>query len=141
MAAALCTTVLATQHVIQCVQTQTVVPICCYVPLPPLLLLLQAYARRAPEDARQLHLRSCVVKAAATWSRWQVLQQCRECCGGQGFLAANRIGAGQGWLSGMSACEVVGQSGLCWRVCPLCLVPPWGACWTGGVLGLRRLDV
>jgi acyl-CoA oxidase len=55
-------------------------------------LLLQMYAGRAAGDARQLHLRSCALKAAATWSRWQVLQHCRECCGGQGFLAANRIG-------------------------------------------------
>lgn len=32
------------------------------------------------------------LKAAATWSRVDILQNCRECCGGQGFLAANKIG-------------------------------------------------
>jgi hypothetical protein len=31
-------------------------------------------------------------QAAATWTRVEVLQQCREACGGMGFLAANKIG-------------------------------------------------
>ncbi|KAF6252133.1 acyl-CoA dehydrogenase/oxidase [Scenedesmus sp. NREL 46B-D3] len=45
-----------------------------------------------PPDAKLVHVLSSGLKAAATWSRVEVLQQCRECCGGMGFLAANKIG-------------------------------------------------
>lgn len=31
-------------------------------------------------------------KAVSTWHRSETLQLCRECCGGQGFAAENRIG-------------------------------------------------
>eukprot|EP00882_Tetradesmus_deserticola_P012097 GHRQ01012816.1.p1 GENE.GHRQ01012816.1~~GHRQ01012816.1.p1 ORF type:complete len:645 (+),score=319.12 GHRQ01012816.1:546-2480(+) len=43
-------------------------------------------------DPKLVHVLSSGLKAAATWSRVEVLQQCRECCGGMGFLAANKIG-------------------------------------------------
>lgn len=43
-------------------------------------------------DAKQIHVLSAGLKAAATWHRVQILQDCRECCGGMGFLAANKIG-------------------------------------------------
>ena len=43
-------------------------------------------------DARAVHVLSSGLKAAATWHRVRVLQDCRECCGGQGFLAINKIG-------------------------------------------------
>ncbi|WIA40748.1 hypothetical protein OEZ86_004431 [Tetradesmus obliquus] len=46
----------------------------------------------AKPDAKLVHVLSSGLKAAATWSRVEVLQQCRECCGGMGFLAANKIG-------------------------------------------------
>ena len=36
-------------------------------------------------------LSSCL-KAGATWTRVRCQQDARECCGGMGFLAANRIG-------------------------------------------------
>ena len=39
-----------------------------------------------------MHVLSAGLKAAATWTRVEVLQAARECCGGMGFLAANRIG-------------------------------------------------
>ena len=44
------------------------------------------------EASRQLHISSSGIKAAATWYRVRVLQDCRECCGGMGVLANNRIG-------------------------------------------------
>lgn len=43
-------------------------------------------------SAKQVHVLSSGLKAAATWHRTRILQDCRECCGGMGFLAANRIG-------------------------------------------------
>jgi len=47
---------------------------------------------RRPADAKLVHIRSSGLKAASTWHRVEILQACRECCGGMGFLAANRIG-------------------------------------------------
>lgn len=44
------------------------------------------------EAMKQVHILSSGLKAAATWHRTRILQDCRECCGGMGFLAANRIG-------------------------------------------------
>ena len=43
-------------------------------------------------DAKQIHVLSSGLKAAATWHRVRILQDCRECCGGMGFLSANKIG-------------------------------------------------
>lgn len=42
--------------------------------------------------AKRVHVLSSGLKAAATWHRIRILQDCRECCGGMGFLAANKIG-------------------------------------------------
>ena len=44
------------------------------------------------KNAKVVHVLSSGLKAAATWHRVQILQECRECCGGMGFLAANKIG-------------------------------------------------
>ena len=49
-------------------------------------------AQGNPHDGKTIHVLSSGLKAAATWSRVEILQHCRECCGGQGFLAANKIG-------------------------------------------------
>ncbi|GBF88240.1 hypothetical protein Rsub_00952 [Raphidocelis subcapitata] len=45
-----------------------------------------------PSDAKTIHIFSSGIKAAATWTRVEVLQHCREACGGMGFLSSNRIG-------------------------------------------------
>lgn len=42
--------------------------------------------------AKQVHVMSAGMKAASTWLKVDGLQKCRECCGGQGFLAINKIG-------------------------------------------------
>jgi acyl-CoA oxidase len=55
--------------------------------------MLQAlYMAKRPEDAKAIHVISSGLKAGATWARVDALQACRECCGGQGFLAMNKIG-------------------------------------------------
>jgi hypothetical protein len=41
---------------------------------------------------RELFLLAGGYKAVSTWHRSETLQICRECCGGQGFAAENRIG-------------------------------------------------
>lgn len=46
----------------------------------------------AMEAAKQVHVLSSGLKAAATWHRTAILQDCRECCGGLGVMSANRIG-------------------------------------------------
>ncbi|SPQ94671.1 unnamed protein product (mitochondrion) [Plasmodiophora brassicae] len=40
----------------------------------------------------EFHIFASGLKPLATWSRQRTLQTCRECCGGQGLLAANIIG-------------------------------------------------
>jgi acyl-CoA oxidase len=46
----------------------------------------------AAEASKQVHVLSSGLKAAATWHRTAILQDCRECCGGLGVMSANRIG-------------------------------------------------
>lgn len=53
---------------------------------------LASSGNASSEGAKQVHVLSSGLKAAATWHRVRILQDCRECCGGMGFLAANRIG-------------------------------------------------
>ena len=48
--------------------------------------------KTAQMNAKRVHVLSSGLKAAATWHRVRILQDCRECCGGMGFLAINKIG-------------------------------------------------
>ncbi len=43
-------------------------------------------------DRRRLEARAAGLKAYATWHAIDTLQACREACGGQGYLAVNRLG-------------------------------------------------
>ncbi|HSK18230.1 MAG TPA: acyl-CoA dehydrogenase [Longimicrobiales bacterium] len=55
--------------------------------------LVRSFATRSDEDTREIETLAAALKAFA--SDWTVdtLQECREACGGQGYLASNRIGA------------------------------------------------
>jgi acyl-CoA oxidase len=44
-------------------------------------------------DSRPLETLAAGLKAFATWNATQVIQTCRETCGGEGYLAVNRIAA------------------------------------------------
>ena len=54
---------------------------------------VRSFAGRTEDEAREIETRAAALKAYA--SDWTVatLQECREACGGQGYLASNRIGA------------------------------------------------
>ncbi|KAK9826635.1 hypothetical protein WJX74_007195 [Apatococcus lobatus] len=56
------------------------------------LCALKDIAFSPKPDAKAVHVLSSGLKAAATWNRVEILQDCRECCGGQGFSAENKIG-------------------------------------------------
>jgi acyl-CoA oxidase len=46
-----------------------------------------------PGDSRSLETLAAGLKAATTWHATQTIQTCREACGGEGYLAVNRISA------------------------------------------------
>ncbi|MDQ3037785.1 MAG: acyl-CoA dehydrogenase family protein, partial [Myxococcota bacterium] len=51
-----------------------------------------AEVHREPDpDTRELDAEVAALKALATWRSVDAVQQCREACGGQGYLAVNRI--------------------------------------------------
>ena len=52
------------------------------LPVSPLPGWLQGGA----EAGKQVHIMSSGLKAAATWHRVRILQDCRECCGGEARL-------------------------------------------------------
>ncbi len=48
----------------------------------------------APEtERRQLETLAAGLKAATSWHAVQTIQTCRECCGGAGYMAGNRLAA------------------------------------------------
>lgn len=54
--------------------------------------LRQQFLAHPPDaDTRELEARTAGLKAAVTWHATQTLQQCREACGGQGYLSVNRL--------------------------------------------------
>jgi acyl-CoA oxidase len=54
--------------------------------------LQERYLATAGGDTREVEAEAAGLKAAASWFAVDTLQVCRECCGGQGYLAANRLG-------------------------------------------------
>ncbi|MDC0710531.1 acyl-CoA dehydrogenase [Stigmatella sp. ncwal1] len=53
--------------------------------------LVKRYTGRTEEDAREVEALAAGLKAYATWHTTRTLQEAREACGGQGYLAANRL--------------------------------------------------
>ena len=54
--------------------------------------LQRRYADPA-EERRRLEAAAAGLKAAATWHATDVIQECREACGGQGYMSVNRLDA------------------------------------------------
>ncbi|KAE8733746.1 Acyl-coenzyme A oxidase 3, peroxisomal [Hibiscus syriacus] len=54
--------------------------------------LKMLYVKRTPQSNKTIHVVSSSFKATFTWSNMQILQECREACGGQGLKTENRVG-------------------------------------------------
>lgn len=53
--------------------------------------LKQRYINRSHDDEREVEVIAAGLKAYSTWHATEAIQTCRECCGGQGYLAENRL--------------------------------------------------
>ncbi|KAL4273814.1 hypothetical protein GQ457_13G006260 [Hibiscus cannabinus] len=54
--------------------------------------LKMLYRTRTPESMKTMHVVSSSFKATFSWNNMQILQVCREACGGQGLKTENRVG-------------------------------------------------
>jgi acyl-CoA oxidase len=55
--------------------------------------LTNRFLNRTEKDMQEIEALAAGLKAFATWNTTDTLQECRECCGGKGYLAENRISA------------------------------------------------
>ena len=53
--------------------------------------LTHRFVNRKEEDMQEIEALAAGLKAFATWNTTATLQECRECCGGKGYLSENRI--------------------------------------------------
>jgi len=53
--------------------------------------LAERYISRTEEDIREIETLAAGMKSYATWFTTETLQECREACGGKGYLAENRF--------------------------------------------------
>ena len=53
--------------------------------------LTNRFLRRIPEEMQEIEALAAGLKAYTTWHTTSTLQECRECCGGKGYLSENRI--------------------------------------------------
>jgi acyl-CoA oxidase len=53
--------------------------------------LTQRFLNRSEDDMQEIEALAAGLKAYATWNTTHTLQECRECCGGKGYLSENRI--------------------------------------------------
>lgn len=55
--------------------------------------LTNRFLNRTEDDVQEIEALAAGLKAVATWNTTSTLQECRECCGGKGYLSVNRIDA------------------------------------------------
>lgn len=53
--------------------------------------LTNRFLARKEEEMQEIEALAAGLKSFATWNTTQTLQECRECCGGKGYLSENRI--------------------------------------------------
>lgn len=53
--------------------------------------LTERYLNKTEEDAREVETLAAGLKAYATWNTTKTIQECREACGGQGYLSINKF--------------------------------------------------
>ena len=53
--------------------------------------ITEKYVQKDESEAQEIEAIAAGIKAYATWHNTDTLQECRECCGGKGFLSENRI--------------------------------------------------
>jgi len=56
-----------------------------------LTCLAKRYVHRSEKDIREIETLAAGLKAYSTWFSTETLQECREACGGKGYLAENRF--------------------------------------------------
>lgn len=55
--------------------------------------LTDRFLKRTEEDMQEVEALAAGLKSFATWNTTATLQECREACGGKGYLSENRLGA------------------------------------------------
>jgi acyl-CoA oxidase len=55
--------------------------------------LTKRFLNRTEVEMQEIEALAAGLKAYSTWSTTAILQECREACGGKGYLSENRIGA------------------------------------------------
>ncbi len=55
--------------------------------------LTNRFINRKEEEMQEIEALAAGLKSFATWNATATLQECRECCGGKGYLSENRIDA------------------------------------------------
>lgn len=53
--------------------------------------LTKRYVNHSPDDIREIEAMAAALKAYSTWFTTACLQECREACGGKGYLSENRF--------------------------------------------------
>ncbi|GGB66323.1 acyl-CoA oxidase [Flavobacterium suaedae] len=53
--------------------------------------LTQRFINRSPEEMQEIEALAAGMKAYVTWNTRNALQECREACGGKGYISENRI--------------------------------------------------